>query len=101
MSYLNPGKVPRGSLTLLSVRTFDCSGDITRHKRYCDGQLPPPKQSEFHCRLFFAEKVISLGTSIIVPVEVVSLVQFFKSRTLLLSSDRLLKVKGVCVVCVV
>jgi len=49
---------------------------------------------------FFAEKVISLGTSIIVPAVVVSLVQFFRSRTLLLSSDKLLKVKGVCV-CVV
>jgi len=45
---------------------------------------------------FFAEKMISLGTSITVPAEVVSLVQFFGSRTLLLSSDRLLKVKGVC-----
>jgi len=39
-------------------------------------------------------KVISLGTSITVPAEVVSLVQLFGSRTLLLSSDRLLKVKG-------
>jgi len=80
--------VPLWSLALLSVRTFDCPGDITRHKMYCDGQLPPPKQSVFNRRLFFVEKVISLGTSIIVPAEVVSLVQFFGSRTLLLSSDR-------------
>jgi len=85
MSYLNPGKVPRGPSAVTGsfvCKTFDCSGDITRHKKCCDGQLPPPKQSEF-------QKVISLGTSVIVPAEVVSLVQFFRSRTLLFSSDRL------------
>ena len=49
MSYLNPKLgVPLWSLALLSVRTFDCSGDIAWHKKYCDGQLLPPKQSEFH-----------------------------------------------------
>ena len=45
---------------------------------------------------FFIERGISQGTSITVPARVVSLVQFFGSRTLLLSSDRLLKV-CVCV----
>ena len=43
---------------------------------------------------FFVERGISQGTSITVPARVVSLVQVFGSRTLLLSSDRLLEVKG-------
>ena len=37
---------------------------------------------------FFTERRISQGTGITVPAKVVSLVQFFGSRTLLLSSDR-------------
>jgi len=55
------GGVPRGPSVVNGSsacgcgRTFGRSGDVTRHKKYCDGQLPPPKQSEFHCgcsRLF-------------------------------------------------
>ena len=47
-----------------------------------------------HVAGFFSERVISLGTSITVPAEIVLLVQFFESRTLLLSLDRPFKVKG-------
>ena len=30
-------------------RTFGHSSDLKRHKKYCNDQPPPPKQSEFHC----------------------------------------------------
>ena len=45
---------------------------------------------------FFVERGISQGTSVTVPARVVSLAQVFGSKTQLLSSDRSLKVKGVC-----
>ena len=85
----------RACVRVCCGRTFDRSGDLTRHKKYCNDQPPPPKQSEFHCgcgRLFH-RKGISQGTSITTPAKVVSLVQFFRSRTLLLSSVRPLKIK--------
>jgi len=59
---VNPGKflgVPLWSLAVLSVRTFNRSGNITRHNNYCDGQFPPPKQSEYHCscdRIFLQKR---------------------------------------------
>ena len=46
---------------------------------------------------FLVEREISQGISITVPVRVVSIVKVFRSRTLLLSLDRPLKIKGVCV----
>ena len=30
-------------------RTFNCSGDLTRHCKYCAGQPPSSKQIEFYC----------------------------------------------------
>jgi len=88
MSYLNPRKIswcPAAVTGSLSIRTFDCSGDITQHKKYCDGQLPPPKQSEFHCRVLDLKN----WTNDIVRSP-------FLQKSPLLSSDKLLKVKGVC-----
>ena len=44
--------VPLWSLALLSVvvgELLNHSGDLTRHHKYCSGQPPPPKITEFHC----------------------------------------------------
>ena len=51
----------------------------------------------FDCTRFLTSKLQSGDLSTLVVARVVSLVQFFESRTLLLSSDRPLKVNGVCV----
>ena len=49
------GGVPRspfvvtGSFVCGCGRTFSRSGDLTRYCKYCNGQPPPFKQTEFHC----------------------------------------------------
>ena len=47
--------VVTGSFVCGCGRTFGRSGDLTRHRKYCNDQPPPPKHSEFRCgcgRLF-------------------------------------------------
>ena len=49
------GEIPRGSSVVTGSivcgcgRTFGRSSDMTRHKKHCNDQPPPPKQPEFHC----------------------------------------------------
>jgi len=68
--------VVTGSFVCGCGRTFGHSGDVTRHKKYCDGQ--PLDQNNQNLTVgvadVFIENVISLGTSITVPAELVSLV---------------------------
>ena len=47
-----------GSFVCGCGRTFGRSSDLTSHKKYCNDQLPPPKQSEFHygCGRLFRRK---------------------------------------------
>jgi len=52
---ISSGGVPRGpsvvtgSFSCGCGRTFGRSGDLTRHRNYCTGQPPPPRQMEFYC----------------------------------------------------
>ena len=88
--------VVTGSFMCGCGRTFGRSSDLTRHKKYCNDQPPPPKQSEFCCgcgRLFRRMGDFTRHRH----YWVVSLIQVFGSRTLLLSSNRPLKVKDVWV----
>ena len=79
--------VVTGSFVCGCGRIFNCSGDLTRHRKCCSGQ--PPTQNKQNSTLDVAEcsiaKVISPGTSNTAQAKV----QFFGTRTLLLSTDRL------------
>ena len=52
---ISSGGVSRGSSVVAGFfvygfgRTFGHSGDLTRHRKYCTGQPPPFKQTEFSC----------------------------------------------------
>ena len=41
--------VVTGSFVCGCGRTFNHSGDLNRHRKYCSSQPPPPKQTEFYC----------------------------------------------------
>ena len=101
LSYANPFHLG-GLLGVLSGHRLFCLWlwkDLwsfrrySRTYKYCDGQPPPPKQSEFHCgcgRLFHTKGDLTRHQNT-VPAEIVLLAQF-RSRALLLPLDKPLKV---------